>query len=65
VRTNTDLATMEGANEAGRRAVNALLDATRSSAPRCEVWPLKTPWVLAPFRAVDWVLFQFQKAVRQ
>ena len=56
---------MEGANEAGRRAVNALLDATNSSAPRCEVWPLKTPWVLAPFRAVDWVLFQFQKAFRR
>ena len=65
VRTHTDLATMEGANEAGRRAVNALLDATKSSAPRCDVWPLKTPWVLAPFRAVDWVLFQFQKVFRR
>ena len=30
VRTNTDLATMEGANEAARRAVNAILDATGS-----------------------------------
>ena len=29
VRTYTDLATMEGANEAARRAVNAILDATR------------------------------------
>ena len=27
VRTHTDLATMEGANEAARRAVNGLLDA--------------------------------------
>ena len=38
VRTHTDLATMEAANEAARRAVNGILDATRSSAPRCGVW---------------------------
>ena len=30
VRTYTDLATMEGANEAARRAVNGILDATHS-----------------------------------
>ena len=36
VRTNTDLATMEGANEAARQAVNAILDRTGSRAPRCE-----------------------------
>ncbi len=29
VRTHTDLATMEGANEAARRAVNGLLDAVK------------------------------------
>ena len=34
VRTHTDLATMEGANEAARRAVNGILDATGSAAPR-------------------------------
>jgi len=34
VRTETDLACMEGANEAGRRAVNALLDAAESSEKR-------------------------------
>ena len=43
VRTYTDLATMEGANEAARRAVNGILDATGSGAPRCEVWPLREP----------------------
>ena len=32
MRTYTDLATMEGANEAARRAVNGILDATRSNA---------------------------------
>src|SRR4051794_3524268 len=35
VRTYTDLATMEGANEAARRAVNGILDATGSSEKRC------------------------------
>ena len=35
VRTNTDLATMEAANEAARRAVNAILDRTGSAAARC------------------------------
>lgn len=34
VRTETDLACMEGANEAGRRAVNALLDAAESTEKR-------------------------------
>jgi hypothetical protein len=53
VRTNTDLATMEGANESARRAVNALLDATRSSARRCKVWPLREPWIFAPLRYYD------------
>jgi hypothetical protein len=53
VRTYTDLATMEGANEAARRAVNAILDATGSSAPRCGVWPLREPPVLGPARALD------------
>jgi uncharacterized protein with NAD-binding domain and iron-sulfur cluster len=53
VRTNTDLATMEGANEAARRAVNAILDATGSSAPRCQVWRLEEPHLFAPFRTLD------------
>lgn len=53
VRTNTDLATMEAANEAARRAVNAILDAVGSSAPRCEVWPMSEPAVLRPFRTLD------------
>jgi hypothetical protein len=53
VQTFTDLATMEGANEAARRAVNAILDATGSSAPRCGVWPLREPPVLGPARALD------------
>jgi geranylgeranyl pyrophosphate synthase/uncharacterized protein with NAD-binding domain and iron-sulfur cluster len=53
VRTYTDLATMEGANEAARRAVNGLLDAVKFTGPRCEVWPLQAPEVLAPWRLHD------------
>jgi uncharacterized protein with NAD-binding domain and iron-sulfur cluster len=61
VRTHTDLATMEGANEAARRAVNGILDATRSTAPRCALWPLREPAVFGPARALDrirWKLFK-------
>jgi uncharacterized protein with NAD-binding domain and iron-sulfur cluster len=43
VRTYTDLATMEGANEAGRRAVNAILDTVNSKAQRCRLWKLHEP----------------------
>src|SRR5439155_20978730 len=59
VRTYTDLATMEGANEAARRAVNAILDATASPAPRCAVWPLHEPEAFALARRLDrlrWLL---------
>jgi uncharacterized protein with NAD-binding domain and iron-sulfur cluster len=58
VRTHTDLATMEGANEAARRAVNGVLDAAGSSEPRCEVWPRTEPLVFAPARAYDRVRFE-------
>ena len=53
VRTHTDLATMEGANEAARRAVNGLLDAAKFDGPRCGVWPLHEPEILAPWRLHD------------
>jgi uncharacterized protein with NAD-binding domain and iron-sulfur cluster len=53
VRTYTDLATMEGANEAARRAVNAILDAAGSREPRCQIWSLREPALFAPARALD------------
>ena len=53
VRTHTDLATMEGANEAARRAVNGILEAAGSDEPRCGVWPLREPAIFAPARAID------------
>lgn len=61
VRTHTDLATMEGANEAARRAVNAILVATGSRQKPCQIWPLREPMLLAPLRAIDWLVYQFQK----
>jgi uncharacterized protein with NAD-binding domain and iron-sulfur cluster len=53
VRTHTDLASMEGACEAARRAVNAILDRTGSPAQRCRIWPLEEPAELAPWKRID------------
>ena len=53
VRTNTDFASMEAANEAGRRAVNALLPRLEYLGPRCQIWGLDEPEIFAPFRAFD------------
>jgi len=61
VRTFTDLATMEGANEAARRAVNGILDATHSNARRCEVWPLREPPALKPARTLDRLLWRLRR----
>ncbi|MBL6615595.1 MAG: FAD-dependent oxidoreductase [Reyranella sp.] len=57
VRTNVDLATMEGANEAARRAVNALLGASGSSAQPCQVWTYKEPAVFEPLKQIDEAFF--------
>ena len=40
VRTYTNIASMEGANEAGRRAANAIMDKAASPEGRVPVWPL-------------------------
>ena len=53
VRTNTDLATMEGANEAARRAVNGIIAASGSAAAPCQIWPLHEPDILAVLRWED------------
>jgi uncharacterized protein with NAD-binding domain and iron-sulfur cluster len=58
VKTNTDVACMEAANEAARRAVNALLDRERSSAARAGVWPLKVPEIFQPFIDYDRLRFR-------
>lgn len=58
VRTHTDLASMEAANEAARRATNAILERERSSAPRASVWPLEEPPIFAPWRRLDAELYR-------
>jgi uncharacterized protein with NAD-binding domain and iron-sulfur cluster len=57
VRTYTDLATMEGANEAARRCVNAILERTGSDKTPCKIWPLHEPIVFAPAKAIDKLRF--------
>ncbi len=58
VRTNTDLATMEGANEAARRAVNAILNVSKNSACPCKIWELHEPEIFAPFRYRDRIRYE-------
>ncbi len=43
VRTYTDLATMEAANEAARRATNSILAVAGVDAPPCEFWEFDVP----------------------
>lgn len=56
VATMTNLATMEGANEAARVAVNEIILASGVQAKLCDLWPLKEPLDL--FRSIDTVLFK-------
>ncbi|MGY6024945.1 hydroxysqualene dehydroxylase [Streptomyces spinosirectus] len=58
VRTDVDLATMEGANESARRAVNALLSADNSDAAPCEIWELYRPPEMEPLKRVDEVRYK-------
>jgi uncharacterized protein with NAD-binding domain and iron-sulfur cluster len=58
VKTNTDLATMEGANEAARRAVNGILKAAGSDSRPCRIFQFDEPIMFAPFKAIDRRLFE-------
>jgi uncharacterized protein with NAD-binding domain and iron-sulfur cluster len=58
VRTYTDLATMEAANEAARRAVNGILKHCGSKKRRCKVWRLDEPWIFAPLKYYDRLRFR-------
>jgi uncharacterized protein with NAD-binding domain and iron-sulfur cluster len=53
VRTHTDLASMEGACEAGREAANGILDASSSPAARAKIWPLTEPAAFARAKRLD------------
>jgi uncharacterized protein with NAD-binding domain and iron-sulfur cluster len=58
VQTNVDLATMEGANESGRAAANALLDAAGSKAPRAAMYELYDPPEFEPLKLADRALYR-------
>ncbi|MBO0947957.1 hydroxysqualene dehydroxylase [Fibrella forsythiae] len=58
VRTNTDLATMEGANEAARRAVNCIIDAAKVNAEPCQIWNLHEPAFFVPHKWYDAYRYQ-------
>lgn len=53
IRTHTDLASMEGANEAARRAVNVILQRSGVDMPPAEVWPLREPERFEPWKRLD------------
>jgi uncharacterized protein with NAD-binding domain and iron-sulfur cluster len=53
VRTNVNVTSMEGANESARQAVNALLDAAGSVAPRCSLHGLFRPPEFEHLKSVD------------
>jgi uncharacterized protein with NAD-binding domain and iron-sulfur cluster len=58
VRTFTDLATMEAANEAARRAVNGIITAARADVEPCQLWNLHEPEAFLPLRAYDRARFR-------
>lgn len=58
VRTHTDLASMEGANEAARSAVNEILTRSGSTARKADIWPLKEPAHLDIWKHFDERLYQ-------
>jgi len=58
VRTNADLASMESANEAGRRAANAILERSRVGASPAPVYDLTEPSVFEPLKLHDQVRYR-------
>ncbi|MER8045148.1 FAD-dependent oxidoreductase [Streptomyces sp. NPDC094032] len=62
VRCPVNLATMEGANQAARLAVNALLDAAGQPAPPAEVYTPHQPEELRRLKEVDAELFRQGRA---
>jgi len=58
VRTYTDIASMEGACEAGRRAANVILDRIGSTASRVQIWPLTEPAMYDVWKQLDADLYR-------
>ncbi len=55
VKTYTDLACMEGANEAARRATNSILEKSGNTSTPLGLWPFRSPFLLSIFQTVDWI----------
>jgi len=58
VQTDIDLATMEGGNEAGRSAVNALLETSGSNAEPVRMFKLYQPPEFEPLKRIDAELYR-------
>ncbi|AUX10269.1 phytoene dehydrogenase [Halalkaliarchaeum desulfuricum] len=58
VRTNSDLASMESANEAGRRAANAILERSGYRGRMARIWDLAEPAVFEPFKRQDAIRYR-------
>ena len=53
VQVDFDITSMEGANESGRRAANAVLDAVGSNEQRCQIYERLLPQEWEAFRRLD------------
>ena len=58
VRTHIDLASMEGACEAGKRAANGVLERDASTAARVRIWPLEEPAKFDHWKRLDADLYR-------
>ena len=58
VQTDVDLASMEGANESARHAVNAILEASGSNAEPAQTWKLYDPPEFEAVKAADKQLYE-------
>jgi len=58
VRTETDMTTMESANEAGRRAVRAILRRSDRNVPPPDVWGLDEPSIFEPLKRQDNLMYK-------
>ena len=53
-----DFASAEGANEAGRRAANGVLESAGEIASPVKVWPRDEIGILVPFQRIDRYRFE-------
>ncbi|HEY1814030.1 MAG TPA: FAD-dependent oxidoreductase [Kofleriaceae bacterium] len=60
-RTYTDLATMEGANEAARWAVNAIIERSGVNVAPCQIWALAEPATFDLWKSIDAKLYAHGK----